>query len=151
MTHSCQCPCGESRFRIKKAPTRRFLCHCTICQKVYGKPFADVTVMSARQIVVETPASIEYAKYKSGQALDRGICKACGHPVIGFLSAMPAVKFAFFPCANITDRGLVPQAEMHIFYHERAADVTDALPKIEGDSLSMRRSTGLVLKGFLGL
>ncbi|MFK7912669.1 MAG: GFA family protein [Pseudomonadales bacterium] len=151
MTNHCQCPCGNSRFTFSKAPTRRFLCHCTICQQVYQKPFADVTVMSAARVKVETPDSIEYAKHKDGQALDRGVCKSCRAPVVGFLDGLPMMRLAFFPCINIVDQGLLPSAQMHIFYHERSADVDDALPKIEGDKQSMFRSTGLVLKGFFGI
>lgn len=149
-TNDCHCPCGASKFSLSKTPTQRFFCHCTICQQVYRKPFADVTVMSATRVSVETPDTIKFGKYKDAPALDRGICTECNNPVVGFLKAAPLVRFAFVPCINIADQDTLPDPAMHIFYHSRAADIDDDLPKIEGEKQSIRKSTGLVLKGFLG-
>ena len=44
MNQDCACLCGASRFAVDGDPIGRFLCHCTICQRVYRKPFADVTL-----------------------------------------------------------------------------------------------------------
>ncbi len=150
-TGEAQCPCGTSKFRLSKRPTRRFLCHCSICQKIYKTPFADVTVMSAARVSVETPETIDFAKYKEAPALDRGICRNCNNPVIGFLPVLPFVRLAFVPCANIQDKDSLPDPAMHIYYDTRLADIDDDLPKIEGDKQSQRKATGLVLAGFLGL
>ena len=150
-TNDAQCPCGTSKFRLSKTPTRRFICHCTICQGVYRQPFADVTVMSAARVAIDTPETIEFGKYKEGPALDRGICKECNNPVVGFLPVMPFVRLAFVPCTNIQDQDALPDPAMHIYYDSRVADIDDALPKIEGDKKSQRKATGLVLAGFLGI
>ncbi len=150
-TGQCTCPCGTSKFSLSKRPTRRFLCHCTICQKIYQKPHSDVAVLSATRVSVETPNTIEFGKYKEEPALDRGLCKECGNPVVGFLPVMPFVRLAFVPCANILDQDRLPEPAMHIYYDTRVADVDDGIPKYEGNKQSQRKATGLVLAGFLGL
>ena len=43
MNQDCACLGGGSRFTVAGNPIGRFFCHCTICQKAYGKPFANVT------------------------------------------------------------------------------------------------------------
>ncbi len=149
-TGDAQCPCGTSKFRLSKIPTRRFLCHCTICQQVYGKPYSDVTVLSAARVAVDTPHTIEFAKYKEGPALDRGICKECRSPVVGFLPIMPFVRLAFVPYTNILDKDALPDPAMHIYYGTRVADVEDGVPKFEDEKQSQRKAAGLVLAGFLG-
>ena len=52
MNQDYACLCGGSRFTVAGTPIGRFFCHCTICQKVYGKPFAGVTYFWARSVTL---------------------------------------------------------------------------------------------------
>ena len=53
LNQDCACLCGAIALRRRTGePIGRFFCHCTICQTVYRKPFADVTYFWARSIAL---------------------------------------------------------------------------------------------------
>ena len=60
MNQDCACLCGASRFRVAGNPIGRFFCHCTICQKVYGKPFADVAYFRADAVAPPVGQPVEF-------------------------------------------------------------------------------------------
>lgn len=126
------CPCGASQITLAKMPSVRFLCHCTICQSVYPGDYADATAIRADMVKVKTPDSIAFSKHKEPPALDRGICKSCNHPVVGFLKGPGAPEFAFVPSAVLPKEAGLPQPLRHLFYETRVADVDDDLPKTSG-------------------
>lgn len=128
---ACHCPCGETRFSVKRAPFLRFYCHCEICQKLYNKPYADVTVIRTED--VELPQQdIAFSTYRLPPALQRGICQSCHKPVVGKLTTMPGLKLSFISGDNYSDKSVLPAPVGHIFYHRRQADISDSLPKIKG-------------------
>jgi hypothetical protein len=47
--------CGAARSGTRTAPNGRFRCHCLICQAFNGKPFADVVVVRAKNVVLKKP------------------------------------------------------------------------------------------------
>ena len=61
MNQDCACLCGASRFTVAGTPIGRFFCHCTICQKAYGKPFADVTYFWADRLRCQPIAQLNFA------------------------------------------------------------------------------------------
>jgi hypothetical protein len=61
MNQDGACLCGGSRFTVAGTPIGRFFCHCTICQKAYGKPFADVTYFWATRSPCQTIAQLNSA------------------------------------------------------------------------------------------
>jgi len=128
----CACSCGESSFIVKTTPIARFTCHCTICQSVYKKPFANFTVLLARDVEIINDQQLKFAKYRLPPALIRGICTSCNQPTIGFLQAAPFLKLAFIPSSLFPLQELLPATSGHIFYHSRAQDIADQLPKISG-------------------
>jgi len=132
LNQPCTCNCGHSRFAINSKPIIRFFCHCTICQTVYRKPYADVTALWARDVLLPASNDINFRKYKYPPALDRGTCQSCGLSVVGFLRLAPFVKIAFIPSANIANQDLLPASSAHIFYHRRTGDIEDTLPKYSG-------------------
>ncbi|WP_298422882.1 GFA family protein [Rhodoblastus sp.] len=130
LTYSCRC--GSSRVAVDGEPIGRFICHCLICQAVYKKPFADVTVFDARAVSPIEPHSILFKKYRRPPAVDRGLCSNCGDPVVGFLSAPPLPRRAFVPSKYLEAEPLARAPLRHIFYHRRVRDVADDIPKISG-------------------
>lgn len=106
--------------------------------------------MAASRITVTTPDEIEYAKYKPAPALDRGVCRSCRRPVVGFMQAA-WMRIGFVPTANLVDPPLLPRPSMHLFYHERVEDVADDLTKIAGDRASMWAALRPILAGYLGV
>jgi hypothetical protein len=128
---ACQCPCGESRFTVRQIPFLRFYCHCEICQNLYGKSYADVTVVRTEDVTLPE-TGIDFATYRMPPALQRGICHQCHKPVAGQLTSMPGLKLSFISGDNYKDKSMLPAPVGHIFYHRRKADISDSLPKIKG-------------------
>lgn len=132
MNQDCACVCAASRFTVAGEPIGRFFCHCTICQRLYRKPFADVTYFWAGSITLLDNQPIEFRGYRPPPALSRGICARCGNPVVGFLRLAPGFTIAFVPSQNFPRPVELPAPDRHIFYHRRVADIADSVPKLEG-------------------
>lgn len=144
------CACKRSHFSLTRKPTRRFLCHCEICQSVYNKPYADVFIANARTTVVAPESPLDYRHLNGAKSIDRGICEQCGEPTIGFLKLMPGIRLAFIPAHTLRNVSALPPPEMHIFYESRAARVPDDLPKYDTPGQSMRACLWPFMAGFAG-
>jgi hypothetical protein len=145
----CSCPCGYSHVAVSGTPVLRFLCHCTICQSVYRKPFADVVVVRASQIATPIDHSIQVKRYKAPPALDRGVCSACSNPVVALLPLTPFFGLAFVPSANFPAEIRLPDPSVHVFYERRVADVDDAIRKVSGFWPSQWEVTSRFITGLL--
>ena len=132
MNLSCQCPCGQQSFEVTGQPVMRFICHCTICQKVYKKPFADIIAVKSSQVVKPLGHGILFAKHRRYPNVNRGICVACNNPVVGFMPVAPMFGLAFIPAANFVNQDTLPSPTIHTFYHRRLSEVDDGLPKVSG-------------------
>ena len=149
VNQSCACRCGRTTFLVNGTPALRVLCHCEICQSVYGQPYADVTVFWAGAIVLPEDHSIQFRKHRWPPALRRGTCPTCGAPAVGFLRLAPFVQLAFVPSANFPDPAALPAPGVHIFYHRRVADAPDSVPKFSGYWPSELAVTRMVLANTL--
>ena len=129
---SCACPCATSKVVVPARPLARFVCHCMICQAVFKRPFADVTVHWAGKIALQDGHALHFKKYRLPPAVNRGFCTACDSPVVGLLRLAPFVQLAFVASVNYPDQSLLPPPNAHIFYHSRVADIDDGLPKHSG-------------------
>lgn len=132
LTQAATCGCGVSKFNVDGVPIARFKCHCTICQSLYKKPFADVVMLWGGAIALPDEQPFTFRKYRPPPALQRATCNACGAPVVGFLRLAPFVRLAFVQCANFSNQDALPPPSVHIFYNSRVQDVADDLPKISG-------------------
>jgi hypothetical protein len=132
MNQECACLCGASRFTVAGAPMGRFLCHCTICQKAYGKPFADVTLFWADSVALLGNQPIEFRRHRPPPAIRRGKCGKCGNPVVSLLGFPRSFALAFVPSQNFSRPTELPTSDAHIFYDRRVADVADNIPKLSG-------------------
>ncbi|MGK0290364.1 MAG: hypothetical protein ACI86H_001822 [bacterium] len=132
MNEHCKCECGKSEITVSNTSIFRFICHCKICQSVYQKPYADVTVMLASKVELPKNHNIQFQKHRLPPAIQRGKCQSCGTPVIGFLRLMPFFKLAFVPSDNFSNKATLPDPSIHIFYDRRTEDIQDKLPKYSG-------------------
>ncbi|ULQ45575.1 GFA family protein [Flagellatimonas centrodinii] len=132
MTTICTCPCGSERVEITGAPVMRFICHCRICQQVYGQPFADIVAVRSSQVVKRLSPNLRFGKHRPPPAVNRGVCAACNKPVVAFLPLAPMLGLAFVPAANFPGSAALPAPALHSFYDRRVGDVDDALPKVSG-------------------
>lgn len=132
-----QCPCKTSRIALARMPKHRFVCHCTICQSIYPADYADATFMRADKVSLLTPETVTFGRHKTNNALERGVCQSCAHPVIAYMN-MPAMpRLAFVPTALLPKDSPLPEPSRHIFYSTRKADMVDDLPKTSGELASM--------------
>jgi hypothetical protein len=104
MNQNCACICGATRFTIDGSPIGRFFCHCTICQKAYRKPFADVTLFWAESVAVPAGRAVEFRRHRRPPALRRGKCAKCNHPVVSLLGFPRSLTLAFVPRRISRDR-----------------------------------------------
>jgi hypothetical protein len=146
---SAKCACHKSKITVHSKPFARFMCHCTICQNLYKKPYADFVVVNAKHVQQEKGDHLEYAKYRLPPALNRGICSECHAPLLGKLRIAPFVQLAFIPSDRFEDPNQLPEPQGHIFYHSRAKDIEDDLPKISGYWKSELAVTSAVIKGMI--
>lgn len=128
---SGHCQCGHARFSILGRPLFRAYCHCLICQEFNQADFADITVFYDKDVSLENEESVMFRVYKQPPMLKRGSCKTCGKPAIERLRIPLMSHMAIVPSQNL-DPNLLPQPELHIFYHRRRSDANDDLPKYSG-------------------
>jgi hypothetical protein len=72
------CQCGKRRYRANEPPTSIGYCHCNMCKKATGGPFA--------LLVRFEPDSVEWLgtephTYRSSPIAERGFCPDCGTPL----------------------------------------------------------------------
>ena len=75
MTGGCQC--GAVRYALYEMPESS-VCHCRMCQKAVGGPFAALSKLPIAQFAWTrgTPA-----KFQSYSAAERHFCSGCGTPL----------------------------------------------------------------------
>jgi hypothetical protein len=75
MTGGCQC--GAVRYALFEVPVSS-VCHCRMCQKAVGGPFAALSKLPLAQFAWTrgTPG-----KFQSSSAAERHFCAACGTPL----------------------------------------------------------------------
>ncbi len=72
------CQCGAVRYRLMAQPSDAHICHCRMCQKAVGGPFAALAVVN--------PDDIEWTRgkpavFNSSENVQRGFCAKCGTPL----------------------------------------------------------------------
>jgi hypothetical protein len=73
------CQCGAVRFACDGSPQNVHVCHCRMCQKAVGGPFAVICPVQKSQFRV-TRGAISW--FASSDIARRGFCSACGTPMI---------------------------------------------------------------------
>ncbi len=126
------CGCGQAQLTVHGEPLARFYCHCTTCQEAFRAPCSDVTVLLAADVALLSEGAVRFSSDGRPPDQNRGVCKACGEPVVGFVRGLPFVEFAVVP-THVLPAGMarVP-SQGHIRYADRVDDVEDGLPTYEG-------------------
>jgi hypothetical protein len=86
MTGGCQC--GAVRFACDSAPDNVHVCHCRMCQKAVGQPFAIICPVRKTDFRV-TRGAISW--FESSELARRGFCEKCGTPLIFDYPAYPDI------------------------------------------------------------
>ncbi len=77
MTGGCQC--GAVRFAFTTPPENVHVCHCRMCQKAVGGPFAVICPVLKNSFEVTRG---QFSWFHSSALARRGFCKDCGTPMI---------------------------------------------------------------------
>lgn len=108
------CECGACSFEVHAAPKGRFRCHCHVCQGFTGKPFSDVVVVAAKNVVLNNAANISFAKYRPPPNFNRGKCLTCGKPVVE-VAGLGSFKVMFIPVDNLQPTVPLPPVRADVF------------------------------------
>lgn len=73
------CQCGAIRFACDEAPENVHVCHCRMCQKAVGGPFAVICPVQKTAFRVTRG---EFSWFHSSGMARRGFCGNCGTPMI---------------------------------------------------------------------
>jgi hypothetical protein len=73
------CQCGAVRYASEGAPDNVHVCHCRMCQKAVGGPFAVIVPVPKSGFRVTRG---EMAWFASSAVARRGFCRDCGTPMI---------------------------------------------------------------------
>ena len=76
LTDGCQC--GAVRFAVSAPPNRISICHCRMCQKATGAPFASFADIEQTDF---TWTRGKPAAFQSSSMAERDFCPACGTPL----------------------------------------------------------------------
>lgn len=79
MTTTGGCQCGAVRIAFEGEPENVHVCHCRMCQKAVGGPFAVICPVARAGFRVTRG---EMAWFASSALARRGFCRDCGTPMI---------------------------------------------------------------------
>ncbi len=74
------CQCGQVRYRLASRPSHAHFCHCRMCQKAVGGPFAGLTSVPTGDL---SWIRGEPGWFASSNLARRPFCRDCGTP-LGF-------------------------------------------------------------------
>jgi len=72
------CQCGAIRFAVKTAPVKISICHCRMCQKASGAPFASFADIDRNDFALTKGKP---AAFRSSSIAERDFCASCGTPL----------------------------------------------------------------------
>lgn len=88
-------------------------------------------MLQASAVTIPVTSNISFQKYRRFLAIERGTCEKCEKPVIA-MAGSGEKGMAFIAADNYSNKDVLPESLMHIFYDRRSADVDDQLPKHSG-------------------
>jgi hypothetical protein len=72
------CQCGAVRFALSAAPSKISICHCRMCQKAAGAPFASFAEIEHVDFAWTRG---QPSTFRSSSLAERDFCAACGTPL----------------------------------------------------------------------
>ncbi len=122
------CPCGAVGYSIRGRVRDIIVCHCSVCQKATGGPWAasaarrDELVISGESVLDWEHASV------SQHGAARGRCRQCGTIVFWDAPERETVSFAVSTLKNATDLRLAARIWMGADAEPDAAAYPAGLP-----------------------
>jgi len=78
--YTASCLCGGVQLALAAEPGPIFLCHCGMCRKAQGGPFAAQAKLPASALSV-TQGTELLTRYASSPGCERVFCGRCGSPL----------------------------------------------------------------------
>lgn len=126
------CQCGAVRYALHVAPQRMTLCHCRMCQKAVGQPFAAYATVPEDTFAWTrgTPPA-----FRSSTVAERHFCPNCGTSLTFRYLAEPEMSVAVGTLDHPERVRPVAQVGVESRLPWMASAVLDALPDhtTEGD------------------
>ena len=72
------CQCGAIRFAVSAPPVKVSICHCRMCQKASGAPFASFADIDRENFIWTRGKP---AAFRSSSIAERDFCRDCGTPL----------------------------------------------------------------------
>ena len=72
------CQCGAVRFALSAPPLKVTICHCRMCQKASGAPFASFADIDRNDFAWTRD---QPAAFRSSSIAERDFCSRCGTPL----------------------------------------------------------------------
>jgi hypothetical protein len=122
------CLCGTVRYEITAPFTAMLSCHCSMCRKHHGAPFATYanTALSGFRW---TSGERALGHYAASANYSRSFCTTCGSVAP---SLMPEADLAFVPAGNLEgDPGIRVQGHMFVGSKAPWYVIADSLPQHE--------------------
>lgn len=127
-----QCFCGAVKVHTIGDPVSVSICHCTVCRRLSGAPFAMSALFKPSNVRLEfaseevTTALVET---RTSRQVLRQRCAKCFSPIAGQLGqrfvALPVSAF----CVELEELPEAWRPQLHLHYDNRIIDVGDNLVK----------------------
>jgi hypothetical protein len=124
------CQCGAVRYALTAAPSDSSICHCRMCQKAVGGPFAALATVRRAHL---TWTRGEPARFASSSLATRGFCAACGTPLT--YEGVSADQIAVTTCSLDNPLAAPPARAYGIEGRVAWLDSIGALPAIETEEI----------------
>jgi hypothetical protein len=72
------CQCGAIRFALSAPPAKVSICHCRMCQKASGAPFASFAEIEKADFAWTRGQPVAF---RSSSIAERDFCRDCGTPL----------------------------------------------------------------------
>ena len=100
------CQCGAVRYALSATP-KGTVCHCRMCQKAVGGPFAALATIDMDNFAWTRGAP---ALFQSSSIAKRGFCAACGTPLT-YQAGLDTTKIEI-TTGSLDDPNAVPLSEV---------------------------------------
>ena len=121
------CLCQAVKYELSKPPEEMSNCHCSMCRKSHGAPFATFARVKASTLRFATGEE-QLVRYRSSHPVQRCFCPICGSPIVFLFDGMPDAAWI---AAGTLDQDPGVKPTSHIFVDSKAPwhDITDNLPQ----------------------
>jgi hypothetical protein len=124
------CLCGAVGFEVQGGLHRVVHCHCSLCRRSRGTPFASTLFTSPDRFrFTRGRERIRPYRLPAPRTYETDFCTACGSLVP---TVVPDFRFVLIP-AGALDTPLSPLPGVHIYVGSRASwhEITDSEPRFE--------------------